>query len=294
MGTRTTFAFVLALGSLGVSAVARAGDPDPMLEKLTALEKRASADIEAKAEDPLVGDAIEAANLHKECAGKDALQERALAIVGGIAKVRIDSVAKLAILRLGEIGDLRGAKFIRGFLKPMDEGKVPVTLDAALDAAKKLPDSSLVEPLLQIVDASKNFAVAAKAITALGAFGAIKSKRERILVELAKTVQKAQPGGKGKYGGGGGGGEGAIGGSDGGSSGNDGDAGGDGAGGTASQGSSARWPALSAALPAALNQLTGTQAGSAEDWFGLVKQHKGKLSALFVNDGATPAKDAPK
>ena len=45
--------------------------------------------------------------------------------------------------------------------------------------------------------------MAAKAMESLGAFGAVKNKREKILVELSKTTQQNKPGQKGHSGSGG-------------------------------------------------------------------------------------------
>lgn len=294
MGIRPSAAFVVLAAALAAPSPARAGDPDPLLEQLSTLEKTTEADIAAKAYDALVTDARNAAQLHKDAAGKDALRDRALAVVGSIVKVRNDDLQKAAIAILGDIGDEKGAKYVRGFLRPIDDLKVPAAVEATLAVIPKLPDDGLVEPLLQMVDASKNYGVAAKAITALGSFTASRRKREKILLELVKSVQKNQPGGKGKYGGGGGGGEGTSGGSamDGSGSGGSGNGeGNSGEGGTAggftSQGQTDRWGPLSAALPEALTKLTGTAGSSAQEWFQLVKDNKGKLSALFVADAAS-------
>lgn len=281
MGIRSTLAFACVAATFSVAGTAFAADPDPLLQKFADLEKKVAADTSAKAFDALVHDASAAADLYKEAEGKDAFKDRALAIVGGLTKHKDDGVCKASLITLGDIGDLRGARFLRPNLRPMDEGKVPVAVDVSIDVAKKIPDTSLVEPLLAMVDSSKNYAVAAKALDALGAFGAIKNKRERILVELTKTVMKNRPGQKGQAGGGGGEDTGS------GPSGSDGNIGGD-AYGNPNGGNAARWPALSAALPKALNELTGTSCNSAEDWSTMVKEHKDNLKVLFVNDGAKP------
>lgn len=280
----------LFVGSLTFGRPARAAEPDLMLEKVVALEKKATADATAKSNEALMGDAKAAADLYRESEGKDPYRDRLLAIVGAITKVRQDDVCRTALTVLGEIGDLRGAKYLRGYLRPLDDAKIPVAVETAVVVAKQLPDDSLVEPLLAIVDTSKNFTLAGKAIEALGSFAAVKSKREKILTELVKTVQKSQPGAKGKYGGGGGG-DGTSGGTamDGSATGGpsaDGSAAGEGSPGFSGQGQSARWPALSGPLPEALNRLTGTICGSAEEWFSTYKEHKSKLSVLFVADAA--------
>ncbi len=295
MGIQRSFSGSIALatvlvGSLSFVRAARAADADPVLEKVVGLEKKTEADTTAKSNEALVGDAKAAADLYRECEGKDPYRDRILAIVGSITRFKQDDVCKIAFTTLGDIGDLKGAKYVRPFLRPFDDAKVPVNLEMAVTVAKQLPDDSLVEPLLAIADASKNYSFAAKAVEALGSFSAVKSKREKILTELVKTVQKSQPGAKGKYGGGNGGGEGTDGGTpmDGSVS--------DGSYGQSNQGKSARWPALSGALPDALNRLTGTICGSADEWFATYKEHKSKLSVLFVADAANKgdAKDPAK
>ena len=298
MGARKTLASLSFLGLLTFAGTASAADPDPLLEKIAALEKQVDADLAAKANDALVGDAKSAVMLHKEAVGKDVLRDRILAILGLITKVKADDILKVALLQLGETRDLRAAKYLRSFLRPVDTFKVSVGTETAIEVSKKLPDSSLVEPLIEIVDSSKNVAVAAKAIDALGYFGAVKNKREKILLELCKSVQRNMPGQRGSQAGGAGG-DGAI---TGGSANGDGGASTSGMDGsvdtgpgtyTSGQAASARWPALSEALPAALNKLTGTVCSSAQDWFAMVKEHKSSLKILFVNDGAAPAPDAP-
>ncbi len=49
-------------------------------------------------------------------------------------------------------------------------------------------------------------------------------------------------------------------------------------------GPTARWNALTRVLPHALSELTGQDIASLEDWFILAKEHKSKLSALFVDE----------
>ncbi len=304
MGTCSTLALLSLTSILSFSGTVFAADPDPMLEKVTALEKQVATDIEAKANEALVGDTKSAQALYRDVEGKDALKERIVTIVGSITKVRADDVSKAAILMLGEIGDLRGARYLRSFLRAVDTFKVPLNTEASIEASKKLPDSTLVEPLLDIVDNSKNVACAAKAIEALGYFGSVKSKREKILVELCKSVQRNLPGRKGQGGNVGsseaGSGPDGVGGSgDSGSGTSGGGSGGSidpGTGGSysAGQANSARWPALSEVLPEALNKLTGSVCSSAQDWFAMVKQHKTSLKVLFVADtSAPPAPDAP-
>jgi hypothetical protein len=127
----------------------------------------------------------------------------------------------------------------------------------------KAPDETLIDPLMKIVDDSKNVEVAAKSMEALGSFGRHKRRREALLEDLVKTVQRVQPGGRGQ-------------------------AGKEnqtnpeaGAGSKTGGNAQARWTALSPVLPKTLNDLTGQNFGSTEDWFAVFKEHKRDLGGLF-------------
>jgi hypothetical protein len=274
------FAAVIAavIGGAGLNSAngtsALAADEDPLVAKVTALETAVAEHVSAKASDALKDDITTAAGLYKENAKKDPLRERILKILGGLAKNRADDVAKAAILAIGETKDTAGAKYIRGFFHALDDKTTEsVALAASFEAAKKIPDDSLVDPLLSIVDDSKNIPVAVKAMDTLSKFGGLKHSREKILDALAKSVAKSKTGRKGYGAGAGGGGVGDATGS-GGSSGSP--------TGTGQAGPADRWNALSAELPKTLNTLTGQREASADSWFDRIKQNKNSLGALFV------------
>ena len=103
----------------------------------------------------------------------------------------------------------------------------------------------------------------------------MKSKREKILEALVKSVAKSKSGGRGAAG------KENVGNPD------------APLGNTSNSGASNRWKELSEVLPTALNELTGHSESSAEGWFETVKNRKGKLGTLFT-DLDQAAKDAAK
>jgi len=263
----------LTLGSGG--SIGFAADEDPLLEKLAELEAKVVEHTTAKSPEELKTDASTALALYRENAGKDPHRDRILKILGGLTKHKNDDVVREALVDLGETGDREGARYVKPFLKPCDDPKPTVGLETAIIVCKKLPHESLAEPLLAIVDDSKNLKVAAKAMESLGAFGLVKSKREKILEGLVKSVARSQSGGRG-------------------AAGKENNANPDaGLGNTSNSGAGNRWKELSEVLPAALNELTGHSESSAVAWFTTYKDRKGKLGSLFT-DLDQAAKDAAK
>jgi len=271
---RTLWASI-ALTALAGGGIASAADEDPIVAKLVDLEAKVAEHTAAKSIDQLKADAAEALVLYRENAGKDPHRERILKVFAGLAKHKSDDVVREALIDLGETGDREGAKILRPFLKPCDDPKPTVALETAILVCKKLPHEVLADPLLAIVDDSKNLKVAAKAMESLGAFGLVKSKRERILEGLVKSIAKSQSGGRG-------------------AAGKENNANPDaGLGNTSNAPAGNRWKELSEVLPVVLNELTGHSETSAEAWFVTFKDRKGKLSALFA-DLDQAAKDAAK
>ena len=135
--------------------------------------------------------------------------------------------------------------------------------------AAVLPDDSLVEPLLAMVEDSKNFSVAGRAMETLGAFGTVKRKREKILETLAKTTERVKPGGQPRHG----------------ATSNESNP--EGGLGSSQGGTAARWSVLSPILPKTLNKLTGRSYPTPDEWFIAVKENKGRLKGLFV-EGESP------
>jgi hypothetical protein len=251
----------------GVASVAAwAGDtpPDEKLERVVALEAKVTADLSAKSYDALQEDAKSTAALDKEVEGKAPYHDRLFKILRELSRSKVDDVCKAAIRAVGEAGNADdGARIVRAFLRPVDDDSPSTALLTSLETIPQIPDDSLVEPLLKIVTDSKNYSVAAKAVEALGSFKAAKRKREKIVEELVKTVQKDTPGGQSRMG-------------------KDNQTNPDQpVGNNPGQGAAARWGLLSAALPKALNTLTGQSVATAEEWFTAVKQAKGHLGTLF-------------
>ena len=254
---------VAAFVSFGVAPLARAADEDPITPKVVALETKVASHASAKDLDGLKADVTEAASLYTENAKKDPNRERILKVIGGVAK-RNDEAGKAALAALGETKDADGAKYVKSLLRPVD-GKTPAppNLEAALEAAKQLPDDSLVDPLLAMVDDSKDIKIAQKAMESLATYSGLKRSREKILDRLVKTVMKSHSGPKRQN--------------------PENQANPEASQGqNSSQGSAQeRWQTLSVALPSVLNQLTGKHEASTEAWNDLVSQNRGKLGALF-------------
>jgi hypothetical protein len=255
------------------AALAEEAPPDPLLEKIVEHEALVAKHKQEKAYQALVTDARTALALYKEGAGKDPYRERSLALIGTIVRATDeDAVVKSGLEALGETADLDGAKYVKPLLRQPNPKESSPILVAAIAAAAKLPASDLVEPLLQIVDDSKVFATSAAAMEALGHFGACKHKREKILLELAKTVEKNKPGQRPRPNSNQGGGL-------------DPDPSVAGTTGTGRQSeTAARWIALAPVLPKAANELTGQKLQTAEEWFDLVKENKSRLEKLFRDD----------
>ena len=117
-------------------------------------------------------------------------------------------------------------------------------------------------PLLTFVEKSKNYDLSARAVRALGEFRDVSLRnRTRIVASLAKTVQKDMPGRPKR--------------------GQENQTTGDYRVGRTGSSVSRRWSALSPEIPRALNKLTGQNFLTVEDWIDVVRDNKGRLSALF-------------
>lgn len=207
--------------------------------------------------------------LYGDAEAYDDLRVKVLKFVGVAAKgTKGDTVRTMVLHTLADIGDLRGAKYIKPYLRQANPKKAPPLLGTAIATAMEVPDPSLVGPLLKIVTVSKTTGVIEEAIQALGKFKNARKRRGKILTTLVSEAKKVKPGARPRMRGG--------------QENIDGGAG----GGTTSygnqSGSGARWAALSAAVPAALSELTGQDIGSMDDWIDLVKRNRGKLSNLFT------------
>lgn len=269
----TRLGLVLALGALiAFPAGADAEEGDRSVEqRLKDVQSSIKKHLKDKDSEGLVADAEVLVTLYSEAEPLPKVQTKVLETLGGLTKVRFDEQIVMGVFTdLAGLEDPRGAKYIRPFLKQKKPTQAPKVLRAAVEAAGLLPHDSLVGPLLKIVDKSKTWPVAASAMEALGSYGRSK-KRVKILEALVKTTLKSRSGGKGRMGGGSGGGmgdefvpDGYIPQSEGGPSG--------------------RWASLAGELGPTLNKLTGQKVTSLSDWFLLVKQRKGKLGSLFLDD----------
>ena len=71
---------------------------------------------------------------------------------------RDPALAKPMLHTLGDIGDPRGAKYIKPYLRQRDPKKAPDLLKVAVAVSAEVCDASLVGPLLKIVLKSKTYA----------------------------------------------------------------------------------------------------------------------------------------
>jgi hypothetical protein len=225
-----------------------------------------------KAGDPaaLVMDVKTAVALFQEAAAEEKVQLELVKAVGGLSKSRDETLAIAAIGALGEMKHEEGAKYLKSHLRVFDEDVVDPVVTAAIEASGQIAADGAVAALIKMVEKSENYDVAAKAMRALGNFGRSRH-RTKILEALVDTTKRVKPGGPPRRGGP-----------------PESPAGGAGSGEpppmtNPNRGSTARWGVLAPVLPEALNQLTGQQFPSADDWFDLVDEHKRNLNDLFRN-----------
>lgn len=218
----------------------------------------------------LEDDLKQAQTLYAEAHAEDKLCGQLIKLVGSLTRGSKDVPLATAMLRtLAEIGDPRGARYVKPYLRQRDKKQASSMLAIAVEAAADVPHASLVKPLLEIVLKSKTYGIAAKCAGTLGHYRSVKKTRSTIVETLLKTLKRSKPGGQPRMGrsspsldGSGGG------------------TGGSGQGG----GASARWAALSGAIPRALRRLTGQDFSGAEEWIAVLKEYKGKYGRLFTED----------
>jgi hypothetical protein len=266
-----TFLAVLGLVA-GISAggsAAWAADTVPADDAASKVKAYAAQiDEHKKADDKaaLVADAGTGVALYREVLADEVQAKAVIKELGSLSKDRDDDVKVAALTALGETQSEHAARYVKSYLRVVDEELIQPETTAAIQAAAKIADDGLVEPLLKMVDDSKNFEAAAQAMRALGGFGKVKRKREKILEELVDSVQRSKPGGRP-----GNRGSNEVNPDASHSPGKEGDP-------------SSRWPKLAPALVESLNQLTGQKMTSPEDWFDVAKENKGKLGRLFKDD----------
>lgn len=220
----------------------------------------------------LEDDLERAKTLYGEARAEDKLCGQLIKLVGSLTRGSKDMPLATAMLRaLAEIGDPRGARYVKPYLRQRDKKQAPAMLAVAVDAAADVRHSSLVKPLLEIVLKSKTYAIAAKCVATLGHYKDIKRSRNTIVETLLKALKKCKPGGRPRMRGGSTSMDGSGG-----------DMGGSGSG--QGGGAGARWAALRGAVPRALQNLTGQEFGGTDEWLAVLKEYKGKYGQLFVED----------
>lgn len=254
----------LLLGAC-LAAAPTAADDEPLEDRVDEHEERMETHRREDATKKLRADLRATIALFREAEGVpdgDEVQEQLVKEVGSLTRDRDDAVRLPAIETLGILGHEDGARYLKRYLKPYEDLDRQRRALAAIDAAGKVADDSLVRPLLRIVDRSKSYTMAAKAMEALGHFGDCERYREHILEELVDTLKSDMPAAP--------------------KPGRD-------TGDTylpAKNGhaGTSRWATLSRVLPSVLNELTGRSFGTATDWFAIVDEYEHDLDMLFVID----------
>ncbi len=277
---RVTTARVAVLGFaalLGVIAAPRApaaaDDPAPgagdLPTKVSELEARLKEHVAAKAAAALLEDAHQATLLHKLAGEAAVLKKRLLAVHETVLRsVKEDREREKVFEELVSTGDPAGGRLLKPYLKQPNVKEADSLLLAAIKAAGVLACPENADPLLLVFEKSKHLGAAAAALEALGGFREVKSRREKILETVAKSVQQNMPGTRpGPRGPGGGVGDPVP------------DTGTPNPNGSDA---SARWAALAPVLPRALNHLTGRSIATAEQWFLTVRQVD-RLAELFAS-----------
>lgn len=256
-------ALIAALLFTTGAAAARADES--LAERVERHEDRMDAHRKDDATSELQGDlklAVELFREAEEAPDGEKIQERLVKEVGSLSRDRDEALRIAALCALGQMAHEDCATYVKRYLKPYHDAPRQRVALAAIDAAGLVADDSLVRPLLRIVDKSKNYDMAAKAVEALGRFGDSKRYRKMILEELLDTLKRDMPAAP--------------------KPGRDtGDAylpPKNGHAGTS------RWAVLSRAVPSSLNELTGRNLRSLGDWIAIVKEHDKDLDLLFVDD----------
>lgn len=212
-----------------------------------------------------------ARSLYEDAASDEKLRGKLITAFGTAAKGSKDEeLHKSVIMLLSDLGDVRGARYLKPYLKQRDKSVASPLLDLAVGAAADLPDACLVGPLLKIVTDSRHMGILQDAVASLGKYRSVKSKRVKIIEVLLKAAKKCKPGGRPRM-------RGPQESLDGGF--------GEGGPPQGREGSpTARWNALCRSVPRALKELTSIEQSSVQDWFLIAKSNKGKLGKLFPKD----------
>lgn len=273
----STAAWVAAMLVACLANAARAeegADEETLGARIEALEDAVERHDRAEDLKALRKDLDRAAALYEEGEGQKSLREDLMCVFKTVLKASKHSdLIEASLVAICATRDEDAPTLIKPYLRQKNRKETDPVLVTAIEAAGGVPHKSLVAPLLKLVQSSKHCGVAAAAMLALGHYGKLKRHREKILVVLVKETEKCKPGGQPRTARGGGTSVDPNAPITGGVIGRD-------------TGPGARWQALSAALPRALNDLTGRQAESAMAWFDFVDEYKGNLHLLFEDRDA--------
>ena len=262
---------LLAVASMLVASQVEASDEgQPTLaERATACKAAIVKHKRARDSAALCTDVQSALVIYQEAAkqeGSDALQTNVVKLVGALSRYKCPEVRCSVLKALGTMGHEAGASYVKRYLKPVKTTRprdYKATLEA-IDAAGQIAHSSLVRPLVVVVDKSKNNAAAAKALRALGKFRDCKRQRCKILTDLMKSLRPDMPGRA--------------------APGKENESTGQYIPGKSGSPGTSRWGSLSPVLVEAFNELTGQHIMSAEDWFQYVMDNRQSLQSIFRDD----------
>ena len=263
-------------GLVGLCApAAHAGDarPRPSPKAITEATARVAAleaaakQHAAQADEAALRADLDAATSRYDDAPVSSLKARCLAVVGAILEAaKSEGLERAGLKAVGDIGAPAGYRYVKPFLAQPAPQDDPPLLEEAIAAAGRIACDDSVSVLLSLVQSSKSMPVAVAAIRALGNFGQSLRTRERILVELVRTVRKDFPRGARASGQG------------------EPPAGGSPEGGSvpAYAEGAARYEALASEMCTALDRLTGQSVQAPEIWFDLLWRYQGDLGSLFA------------
>ena len=193
---------ILAVGMFCTPTVAMAGEADTTpaktgKERLAEITIAVKAHKKAKSITGIQEELSKIETLYEDAADDDELRVKIVKFVGSLTRGSKNvSLATEMLHTLSDIGDPRGAKYVKPYLKQPDKKKAPEMLRIAVGVAADVRHDSLVGPLLSIVTQSKTFGVAGDAVDTLGRYRECKKLRNKIVDTLLRTTKKSKPGGR--------------------------------------------------------------------------------------------------
>ena len=244
------FVLPLLLAVLALPVFAEDDDPNAVPKELIASlsELRKAGDVSGLQE------AVERVpHVYADTMDK-ALRSKMCAEVGKILKDKDAGAARSSAAEvLTQLDDPKTAwKYLSKVLPDPKWEEVDAFYIVVIDSAGKVAYPKSVKALLELAAKSKDNQVAAHAVMALGNFGEDKRARVTVLEELMSVVQRIKPGHS-----------------------------------TSKQTSPEameRWGTIQPAMLGALNQLTGQNVATFEDWEELWREHKRNPKSLFIRD----------